>query len=1428
MVLSTDWAWYPAVAASGDEEDTSSSSNALLGPKVMLEIILGRCADSAPTVRTRAITAVADLLATLDSATRSAKDKDLLDVSYSSLRNKMITSHQRSVLSALPPPAMIQCLMQYALGEKAVYRVGGIQSSGLATPHSRDNCVGADSSINSVDNREKSICILDVLRNRCADERPLVRAKALQAFSLALTMSWLKLTPSLTPLPVDGRTPHSLYHKRARIAVLSRVDEDGDVENVEGEDGGSDDRVKRTIGAEGTHVRAEADEGDAPRSKRVASEKAIKALRGVTLAGDNSDTDEYNTDTDEDGNNDTEIETSKTQKATSNKISKDDSAFENLFVGFDLSKSHMLVSDEDVTVFVDSCGDSSVAVRKQAVACLSDLLAARPSDRMLLEAWVIAALPLAADSESSVQLKLAQCVYELLFVGIGSWGEQSSRGKAISTVDSNSSHYALWELSAMISSTPVRAKLLRSVVGVLVRQNIFSNTNSGITLKKIMKSIKSACCITLVQTQASELDRDVCSDNTSNEDQAVAISKAGWVLLEAVMTQEVPGADTLSRSSGATSSRGNVLTEALRNATKTKAGCSTDGTSADFVVQCWLQKRAFRNIPGSSTTSPSRKNNQFQFDDDDIRMLRVLDKLAIDVSSEDRKKVIKELVKILSALKCDPHGASTAVMCLFSLSTVSSPSEIVTSKQSIVDSKACVHSYGIVQTWAATLLDKAYGVLYEDVWGTEPTSQQKGTLFTTANRVSSSPNVTETHIKGSSVIKRQFSKQEVATALFLVGEISMLGFSVEEEDSRFSMAHPHPGLDTDLDTTDDFGVSPTSVPNYSVANPSGTFKLHIPQQLVGLVQILMALEYPNSFKRVSGASIGGSSVCNSSSIAEAECKRFIPNTLRAHAFVALGKLSLRNRTLARDHINVYLRELHSNNADTATNESAMLDTSTSVEGTANVVKSNALLVLGDLCVRYTNLVDRHIGSLATCLQDSDVLVRRHALVLLTQLVLQDYLKWRGLLLFRFLATSVDSDAEISEISKNILKKTLTTKFPSDFYCSHFSESILVFNGCTNHPLYAAIAALGSEGESSSAVTMEGVNLTGPQNRNKRLRVYALMMESFTEEQKIMATAKLVADVLSHAVDSQALRDSRTLQDSGASSSSSTGATALPSPFEQAIADALLILQSPLLKVGRISANNGLDEDLDLQQDDAAGPKDRGPGGANASVLADGGKAAVAKAKATVLKKVSRQHMIEQVLPVVCSLKHTLESLRSPLQRPLMEYLVYLVKGNKVEVAQALSSDPTLKAEIDYDLKMFERERQERALSQTNSVDVEGSHGRMNGYPTPHSAHGNPHSAATSGRKIVRLSVGSVSKSTDQSINAQISSLSTGLSAMKASVSNGDHQIGSEGGKGSTSKSIPHASSSALRKSLGHFKIFYLFNYLLSIRLDYSFLSFGLV
>ena len=58
----------------------------------------------------------------------------------------------------------------------------------------------------------------------------------------------------------------------------------------------------------------------------------------------------------------------------------------------------------------------------------------------------------------------------------------------------------------------------------------------------------------------------------------------------------------------------------------------------------------------------------------------------------------------------------------------------------------------------------------------------------------------------------------------------------------------------------------------------------------------------------------------------------IPDEIRAHAFVALGKLCLSNYDLAKQYITVFVRELQSTTSPVA-------------------VRNNLLFILSDLCVR---------------------------------------------------------------------------------------------------------------------------------------------------------------------------------------------------------------------------------------------------------------------------------------------------------------------------------------------------------------------------------------------------------------------------------------------------------------------------------------------
>jgi hypothetical protein len=200
--------------------------------------------------------------------------------------------------------------------------------------------------------------------------------------------------------------------------------------------------------------------------------------------------------------------------------------------------------------------------------------------------------------------------------------------------------------------------------------------------------------------------------------------------------------------------------------------------------------------------------------------------------------------------------------------------------------------------------------------------------------------------------------------------------------------------------------------------------------------------------------------------------------------------------------------------------------------------------------------------------------------------------------------------------------------------------------------------------------MDGIDLSGSYKKSQRMQIYQFMMEDITEEEKIQITANLSQDILAYALDFPI-------------ETSIVGGGVL-SPFESALEDAFAVLRSPLLRVGSKRGANSSQAD---DEDDAVDTE---------TAIANEARSALHKAKTKVLKKLSVQHLVDHMLPVVSSLKHYLECKRSPVQKSLMEYLMYLVNSHKAEVALALSSDPGLKDEIEYDIKLYEREKNEES------------------------------------------------------------------------------------------------------------------------------------
>jgi hypothetical protein len=854
---------------------------------------------------------------------------------------------------------------------------------------------------------------------------------------------------------------------------------------------------------------------------------------------------------------------------------------------------------------------------------------------MLQEAWTSAVLPAVTDSEGSVQSKVASSVVDVILRPIVEMSKSlgpRSRAAQDKDIAGSLSESALsaWRLLKRIADAD-QTKLLATCVSILFKAGTLRadgrSTEEKISAVDLMSAARAVCCSNIDISTVSAAQDVVSMRGVDVE----CLSTSGWVLIESLVGPQA--------SAGA--------------ATATEQ--SSDAGSADFVVSCFVAKRQ----------TATRGN----LDINDTRMLKVFEKLVHRVTEADILKMKSILLNLLQQLTVQAEGIAAAVSALHATIRVqafnkyTNGSVSMSAHEPTVEEMKYVHQD--VHTWASTLLMISAQTLNEYLMkqsGGDSMPQMSQTM-----NKQPSPGILERLSDENDI------KECIKAALFTIGEVSMIGFKVEEDDTPSASLSMTRGKD-----------NASFWPGYTVSEISKAFKIVIPESVLTLVQLCMSRCLP-------------------------ETTSASPGDVRAHAFIAMGKLCLRDKARARQHVNVFLREVSTkaiiDSADVNAVDSTVLRSvdanmttdSVSTAENAAAVRSNALLVLGDLCVRYTHLVDRHVGHMAVCLQDENIAVRKHALILLTQLLLQDFLKWRGMLLFRFLATAIDDDYETAEFSRTVLKKTILSRYP-DFFCQHFTEAVIVFNEWNDHPAYLAAQSSGSDGD-SCAVTMEGIQLSGANRRNARFKLYNFLMEDFTEEQKIHVTAKLVDDVLSYAIDSNSIQVAQLerQREDAKQGRQSLGQdkqkeAASTSPIEAVLDDSFLILRSPMLKIAKKAGQeNGDDADEVEEEEGVRGSQ----------------KAAVAKARSLVLKKLSKQHLVSHVMPVIISLKHSLEKNNSPLQGALMELLVSLMKTHPSEIEQVLSNDPSLRAEVEYDMKMYERKKEKERARLADSGGASG-------------------------------------------------------------------------------------------------------------------------
>ncbi|NWX24173.1 CNDD3 protein, partial [Aegotheles bennettii] len=348
----------------------------------------------------------------------------------------------------------------------------------------------------------------------------------------------------------------------------------------------------------------------------------------------------------------------------------------------------------------------------------------------------------------------------------------------------------------------------------------------------------------------------------------------------------------------------------------------------------------------------------------------------------------------------------------------------------------------------------------------------------------------------------------------------------------------------------------------------------------------------------------------------------MPPVVRAHAFITLGKLCLQHEELAKKCIAALARELEVSH-DVA-------------------IRNNVVIVMCDLCVRYTSMVDRYIPNISLCLKDPSPLIRKQTLILLTNLLQEEFVKWKDCLFFRFVSVLVDPNPDIASFGEFCLVHLLLKRNPVMF-SQHFIECIFHFNSYEKHEKYNKFP--------QSVRAKNLFSLKGKDNKEKRMHIYKFLLDHFTDEQRFNITTKISHCILACFVDE-----------------------ILPLDLEasELLSDTFAVLSCKEIKLSTMRSKP--DEDIQPDEDEMA--------------MAN---AVMQVAQKKLISQVQKKNFVENIIPIISSLKTLMEQKRIPALRDLMNYLREMMQDYRNEIKDFFAVDKQLAAELEYDMKKYEEQ-----------------------------------------------------------------------------------------------------------------------------------------
>ncbi len=386
------------------------------------------------------------------------------------------------------------------------------------------------------------------------------------------------------------------------------------------------------------------------------------------------------------------------------------------------------------------------------------------------------------------------------------------------------------------------------------------------------------------------------------------------------------------------------------------------------------------------------------------------------------------------------------------------------------------------------------------------------------------------------------------------------------------------------------------------------------QPLLNFVLAMANLSQPSTAVRASAVLTLGK-IC----LAEGTlfCSAFKPKGLSNRAAAGVNIVFFEN--FARSCLPLFIRELQ--------------------DTTAVPVRNNCILVLSDLCRRYTAIVEPYQTRIAARLADPSEMIRCHVLGSIGSLLQEDYIKVRsGAVFFRLALSLLDDSEQVRGLAKYVITRILHPKSHT-LLSTSIIELVFVLNGCTENKKYNQFPEL--------HIGLKSYTHRPGANSRKHYP-YEVFLNSMSEDQILVLSSRICSEILTPVVDGKICFKNETVKG--------------------VLFDALAILE--------------------MIEKCQSGPSETRDGNAEQAAPVRTNEAGV-QTKAALLRKVRMAELKVSLVPLLLELRGILEAERSPILESLTSTLCCILKPHRKNLEE-LVSDPTVLSELTHQLSRQQR------------------------------------------------------------------------------------------------------------------------------------------